>query len=264
MYLRRLAYPNRLTDLERIFGLSGPYISMICNYVMTFINDTYGHLLTNLNNVKWLNRDKFASYSAAIASQNVPVKNCWGFIDGTARAICRPITNQENYFSGHKRTHCIKYQSVLCPDGIIVSLKGAFPGRMHDAGILRDSNLYAELEQCAVFPDGEKFVLYGDSAYPIRELLLRPYSGHLVTPDGINFNHVMSRVRQSVEWGFGKIVREFAFLDFKKNQKLLLQDLQKMYFTAVILSNCHTCLYGSQTGTFFGISPPNLTEYLCK
>lgn len=83
--------------------------------------------------------------------------------------------DQENYFSGHKRFHCVKYQSLLGPDGIIASLKGGWPGRRHDAAMFAESNLYAELEREAVFPDGSKFVLYGDQAYGIRELLLTPY-----------------------------------------------------------------------------------------
>lgn len=72
----------------------------------------------------------------------------------------------------------------------------------------------------------------------------------------------MSSVRQAVEWGFQKVITEFAFLDFKKNQKLLLQDVTKMYATSTILTNCHTCLYGSQTSFYFNISPPQLEHYL--
>lgn len=72
----------------------------------------------------------------------------------------------------------------------------------------------------------------------------------------------MSALRQSVEWGFGKVINEFAFLDFKKNQKLLLQDVGTMYRTAVILTNCHTCLYGSQTAQYFEVNPPLLENYL--
>lgn len=264
IFLRRLAYPNRLTDLERIFGLSAPYISMVCKHVMHIIHEKAVFLLTNLRNVRWLTRAKLRFYSNAVGSHNVPIENCWGFIDGTARPICRPSVNQEEYFSGHKRVHCVKYQSTVCPDGMIISLKGPFPGRMHDAGILRRSNFYSELKECVTFPDGEKFVLYGDSAYPIRELLLKPFTGNNLTPQQIHFNSAMSTVRQAVEWGFGKVIREFAFLDFKKNQKINLQELEKMYFTAVLMTNCHTCLYGSQTGHYFNISPPTLREYLSQ
>lgn len=92
------------------------------------------------------------------------VVNCWAFIDGTIRPICRPSLQQENYYSGHKRVHCVKYPSVLCPDGLIINLSAAYPGRRYDAGIFRDSNLYQQLEQLALYPDGEHFVLYGDQS----------------------------------------------------------------------------------------------------
>ncbi|KAJ8914011.1 hypothetical protein NQ315_012034 [Exocentrus adspersus] len=54
----------------------------------------------------------------------------------------------------------------------------------------------------------------------------------------------MRAMRISVEWGFGKVIQLFAFLDFRKNQKLLLQNLSNLYRVAVLLTNCHTCLYG--------------------
>lgn len=263
--LRRLSYPNRYSDLECIFGLSGESLSIVFNHVMDFIITNKGHLLNNLGNINWLNREKLRQYARSIVNKGAPLVNCWGFIDGTARAICRPKRNQEDYFSGHKRHHCVKYQSVVCPDGIIVSLKGPYPGRRHDAGILRDSGFYEELEQHTVFNDNEKYCLYGDSAYPIRELLMCPFpTGRGITQEQELFNLNMSRVRQAVEWGFGKVAVEFAFVDYKKNQKVLLQDVGNIYKTAVILSNCHTCLYGSQSATYFNVNPPELEEYLAN
>lgn len=92
--------------------------------------------------------------------------------------------------------------------------------------------------------------------------MLKPYSSRVLIPEQEIFNLRMSSVRQAVEWGFGKIIIEFAFLDFKKNHKLLLQDVVSMYKTATILTNCHTCLYSSQTAQYFDIEPPMLEEYL--
>jgi nuclease HARBI1 len=57
----------------------------------------------------------------------------------------------------------------------------------------------------------------------------------------------MSAVCECVEWGFGKISGNFAFLDFKKNLKLLLQPVGHYYLVGRLLTNVHTCLYGSQT-----------------
>ncbi|KAM7310855.1 uncharacterized protein ISCGN_007763 [Ixodes scapularis] len=125
-------------------------------------------------------------------------------------------------------------------------------------GMLRESQLYDKLLQLV---DGHSYVLYGDPAYPLRPLLLKPY-GSKATPAQVEFNKAMSTVRQAVEWGFGKVVAEFAFVDFKKNQKIRKQKVALMYRVAVLLSNCHTCIYGSQITSFFDLEPPTLIEYL--
>ncbi|KAG5189475.1 hypothetical protein JKP88DRAFT_192806 [Tribonema minus] len=71
----------------------------------------------------------------------------------------------------------------------------------------------------------------------------------------------MSKARICVEWGFGKVVQQFAFVDFKKNLKLYLQPIERIYAVAALLTKCHTCLYGSMTSEYFGIMSPTLQEY---
>ena len=61
----------------------------------------------------------------------------------------------------------------------------------------------------------------------------------------------MSSVRVSVEWIFGDIVNFFKFLDFKKNLKIQLSAVGKMYITCTLLQNARSCLYGSTTSRFF-------------
>jgi len=63
-----------------------------------------------------------------------------------------------------------------------------------------------------------------------------------------------------VEWLFGD-VNSFKFMDFKKNLKLLLSSVGKMYVVFVILRNALTCLYGNLTATYFDLAPPTLDEY---
>ena len=138
---------------------------------------------------------------------------------------------------------------------------GPIEGRRHDAFMLGMSDLLPELQRL-VKPNGEPYVLYGDPAYGISQNILAPFRGANLTADEQEFNRAMSKVRVSVEWGFGKIVQNFAFLDFKKNLKVLLQPVAKYYLVSTILTNCHTCLYGSLVSSFFYLNPPSLESYL--
>lgn len=66
---------------------------------------------------------------------------------------------------------------------------------------------------------GHNYVIYGDPAYPVRPLICKPYGGASLSSAQQHFNKSMSTVRQAVEWVFGKVVTEFAFVDFKKKSK---------------------------------------------
>ncbi|CAN7991588.1 unnamed protein product [Ixodes pacificus] len=166
--LRRLAYPNRWCDLEPVFGRHASVMSSVTSQVLQNISQTFGHLLTNCNNHEWLTPARMLEFASAVHNKGGPLPNCWGFIDGTARPICRPKRNQKAYFSGHKRMHVVKYQSIMCPNGIVCQLDGPYPGRRHDAGILRDSGLYSKLERLV---GNQDLVIYGDPAYPLKPLL---------------------------------------------------------------------------------------------
>ena len=78
------------------------------------------------------------------------------------------------------------------------------------------------------------------------------------------FNASMSAVRVSVEWLFGDIVSSFKFIDFKKNLKISLSAISKMYIVSGILRNCITCMYGNSTSKFFDLQPSTIYEYLAE
>lgn len=136
---------------------------------------------------------------------------------------------------------------------------GPIEGSRHDAFMLSVSGLTEKLRRFTK-PDGEPYVIYGDPAYGLHPNILAPFKGNNLNAGQKTFNRSMSRVRVSVEWGFGKISQLFAYLDFKKNLKLLLQPVGKYYLVGAILINCHTCLYGSVTSSFFNVEPASL-EY---
>ena len=72
----------------------------------------------------------------------------------------------------------------------------------------------------------------------------------------------MSSARIAVEWRFGQIKGNFAYLDFAKGMRPYQSDIQKYWPVAQFFTNCHTCLYGSQTSNYFNVLPPSLEVYL--
>jgi hypothetical protein len=74
----------------------------------------------------------------------------------------------------------------------------------------------------------------------------------------------MSKIRQPVEWSFGKIGNLFAFVDFEKNQKLYLQPVASYWQIAALLTNCHSCLYGNETSKYFRVPTPELEVYVAS
>lgn len=67
--------------------------------------------------------------------------------------------------------------------------------------------------------------------------------------------------RTAVNWVFGDISTYFALLDFKRNLKIGLSPVGKLYSISALLRNALTCLYGNTTSTFFNLDPPTIEEY---
>ena len=134
-------------------------------------------------------------------------------------------------------------------------------GKRHDAAILADSDLLTALEQYAVSPTGQGMCIYGDPAYPLRVNLVAPFRGAALRAQMEAFHKSMSNVRTSVEWLFGDIVEYFMFKDFKKNLKIGLSAIGKLYVACALLRNALTCLYGNSTSSYFMLDPPTLEEY---
>lgn len=130
--------------------------------------------------------------------------------------------------------------------------------------MLAMSSLYPLLEIHSHDPNGEPLAIYGDPAYPHRVHLQCPYKGANLSNAQRQFNASMSSVRVAVEWPFGEIATYFAFNDFKKNLKVGLQSVAKIYAVSCLIFNAKTCLHGSQTSQFFQLEPPSLHEYFTQ
>ncbi|KAH7970640.1 hypothetical protein HPB49_012865 [Dermacentor silvarum] len=84
--LRRLAYPNRLRELEPLFGRHYSVISSATNAVPAHIESTFGHLLRDVNNHLWLDVAKLEVFSQVSSAEARPIKSSKSLSKGTVFA----------------------------------------------------------------------------------------------------------------------------------------------------------------------------------
>ena len=119
--LKRLAYPGRCSDLIYLIEKRASVLNTINNKVIDFIYMGHGHRITQWNNTI-LNPRSIQIHADAILGKGRALPNCFGFIDGTIRLMCRPKVVQRTVYNGHKWVHALKFQSVTLPNSTIAHM----------------------------------------------------------------------------------------------------------------------------------------------
>jgi hypothetical protein len=140
-----LAYPGRLAVLVDRFGRSPTWCSYVFNDITIHLWKTFRNLL------EWyplLNYERMALYVEAV-SDLLEVRDgselpgfvagegsalFWGFIDRTFRGFCcsTGYEQQCSTYSGHKKDTGQKFQAVVTPDSLVMSLIGPFLEPVND------------------------------------------------------------------------------------------------------------------------------------
>ena len=113
--LKRPAYPCRYGDIISTFGLSVLDLCMIYNTVIDHIFEVQGHLISPWNHA-FLSTENLQLYAESVDRKGAAFENCFRFVDGTVRPICRPNKNQRIVYNGLKKVHSLKFQSVALPN----------------------------------------------------------------------------------------------------------------------------------------------------
>lgn len=204
-FLCRMGYPSTWDRLLPILGGASPSRYKGGFYfALDHIYTQFKHCIDDIT--RWAGyADEWAD---AIHEAGAPAPRCIGFIDGTFRPCARPSRNQRQVYFGYKKLHGLKFQSVIAPNGLIVDLYGCVVGRRGDGYLLGRSQFLGRIAQlCGM--EGSAFYVYGDPAYALSQYILRGLKGAM-SPMQQWFCTEMSRVRESVEWGFGHIVQDWA------------------------------------------------------
>lgn len=261
--LKRLSFPSRWKDLEHIFGMRASALCEVFWEVVESFVEARKHLLEVFRSGLMGRRAEI--YSAAIKERGAPLENCVGFIDCTKIQMSRPGGSgaiQRSCFSGHKRFHCLVYQTVTTPDGLMFNLYGPEVGRRHDMTLYRESNLDAVLQE-ALLVDGRQYCIFGDSAYVLKPWLQTAFPRVGSTSAQEAYNTAMSMMREAVEWTYKDLKQIWTSQDFKRQLKVLQSPIALLYKSSALLWNFRTCLTrGGQVVSYFNCSPPTLAEYL--
>jgi hypothetical protein len=128
---------------------------------------------------------------------------------------------------------------VQAPDGILVSLYGPLEGRRHDSTMFNMSGLIEKIEedQSGIFCGK---LIYGDPAYGCSRFVCYPSID--TSPVAVAFKREMSSVRESVEWGFGRVKMQWEFLNWDKKNRARQTPVGNLFFVGVLPTNCHTCM----------------------
>ena len=152
-------------------------------------------------------------------------------------------------------------QSVDTPNGLIATMFGPVEGRWHDTFMLgivvvhiNWGNLISLMESHLWYVETLPTAYQGN--------ILGLFCGARPTAEQQQFNKSMSRIHISVEWGSEKYAASLLFFISRKTRGSCYSLLEKDFLVASVLINCHTCLYGSLTSTYFDVNRPSLETYL--
>lgn len=264
----RMASYQRLSDLEIHFGLDNSLLCRIFNATVEQVVTEKHHLL--FDNIDYF-VPRFGIYNSAIRSKilsqgfQLPgaAMDTALFTDGKSLRICRPgghDINQARVYNGHHKVHCAQFQGTSAPDGMIVDLFGPIAGSRHDQHV-NDMSTFNERLRLAQIDCRVQYKDYLDKGYVIKSHSHVAYRGNDLTQELLDSNMAMSSQRVGIEWAFGKISQNTAFVDQYKVHKVQLSQVAKFYWLAAILSNAHTCLYGSGASVYWNVQPPTLGSY---
>ena len=152
---------------------------------------------------------------------------CFGAIDGSHIPIIAPKDSHMDYYN-RKGFYSIVLQALVDHQYRFLNVYTGWPGSVHDARVLSNSEVYARGEAGTLMPSHVRIlgrvpvpvVIIGDPAYPLLPWLMKPYPGTGLSDKQRKYNRRLSRARVVVECAFGRLKDRWRSL-LKRNDMRL-------------------------------------------
>ncbi|CAL1678839.1 unnamed protein product [Lasius platythorax] len=171
------------------------------------------NVLANIlpNYVNWPDARMCEIASTIFKRRSHGIPGVVGAIDGCHIPCQAPIDNANDFYN-RKGFHSIILQGICDHKARFIDIFVGLPGRMHDARVFRQSEIFQRLTHHLLPPN---YHIIGDAAYPLKVNLLTPYrdTGHL-TRAQIIYNTRLSSIRSIIERAFGLLKCKFRRLNY--------------------------------------------------
>lgn len=166
------------------------------------------------NYITWPNRQRCHYEENIFRRRSRGFPGVVGAIDGCHIPIKAPTGNPIDFYNRNK-IHSIILQGVCDHKARFIDVFIGMPGRMHDARVFRQSEVFVQLNNVEnpLLPCNMHLV--GDSAYPLMQNLMTPFrdNGHLTRVQR-NYNIKLSTIRAIIERAFGLLKSKFRRLKY--------------------------------------------------
>ena len=177
---------------------------------------------------------------------------------------------QESVYSGWKRIHGVKVETIYLPNGIS-TVFGPVSCRQNDRGTLNQSGLDNFLGNIQRdLPVDQRVMAFGDSIFrgTLQNITsyYRAVAPGVLTAEEVKINAAYRAARMPIERAYGQLSCVQRICDTRRGLQLgkrhpyALEQLRVCH----LLMNCYICLNGDQGGSVntFACNPPRLEDYL--
>ena len=240
--LYRLGKGDYLATIGEMTGIAEPTVCLIVIEVSEAIVNNLWH--DHVESLFPKTRKEFLDKMVEMESRwQFPC--CFGAIDGCHVPIKCPAGGRESNKEYHnfKNFYSVVLMAIVDSQYRFTWASCGFPGNSHDSLIFQSTNLYSEIVKGNVIPSIAKKegdveippVILGDSAFPFKTWLLKPYTNAVLSADQRYFNYRLSRARMVTEGAYGRLKGRWRVLMRKCESRK--STTKKMTLACTVLHN---------------------------